>query len=212
MPRSPGLLRIVRNKFFAGLLILVPIVITGHALWWLFSFVENISKPLSDRLLGRELPGLGFATTVAIVFVTGLLFSAGPLRRLLDGLEEVIEYVPIAGVVYVTIKKVFSGVADLRSRGAFKRFVLARLRGRTSPGFLTSTFELKRSDGTSETVCTVYLPTNHLYVGDIVVLPVADVIETDLSIEDGISMILSAGASAPVSVGESAMRVEPRRD
>lgn len=202
MPKSPGLLRILRNKFVAGLIILVPMVITVQALWWLFAFVENFSKPLADRMFGREIPGLGFATTVAIVLGTGLLFSAGPLRRLLDGLEEVIEYVPLAGLVYVTIKKVFSGFADLRSRDAFKRFVLARLPGRTTPGFLTGTFRLERADGTTEPYCTVYVPTNHLYVGDIVVLPAGDVIETDLSIEDGISVILSAGASVPAAVGE----------
>jgi uncharacterized membrane protein len=131
-----------------------------------------------------------------------MLFSWGPLRRLLDGLEEVIEYVPLVGVVYGTLRKVFEGFADLRSREAFKRFVFARLRGRTTPGFLTGSFELERADGTTETLCTVYVPTNHLYVGDVVILPAEDVLETDLSIEEGISVILSAGASVPERVSE----------
>lgn len=203
MAQAPGLFRVIRNKFFAGLIILVPIAITVQALWWLFAFVENFSKPLADRMIGREIPGLGFATTIAIVLFTGLLFSGGPLRRLLEGLEDVIEYIPFVGLVYVTIKKVFAGFAELRSREAFKRFVLAQLRGRTTPGFLTGTFELRRTDGRLETYCTVYVPTNHLYVGDVVVLPASEVIETDLSIEDGISVILSAGASVPPVVGES---------
>ena len=51
-------------------------------------------------------------------------------------------------------------------------------------------------------MCTVYVPTNHLYVGDVVVLPVTDVIETDLSVEDGVSLMLSAGASVPQVVSE----------
>ena len=59
-----------------------------------------------------------------------------------------------------------------------------------------------REDGTIEALCTVYMPTNHLYVGDVVVLPADDVIETDLSIEDGISLILSAGASVPGAIGQ----------
>jgi uncharacterized membrane protein len=46
------------------------------------------------------------------------------------------------------------------------------------------------------------VPTNHLYVGDVVVLPVEDVIETDLSLEDGVSLVLSAGASVPPSLNE----------
>ncbi len=52
-------------------------------------------------------------------------------------------------------------------------------------------------------LCTVYIPTNHLYVGDVVVLPPSDVLETDLSVEDGISLILSAGAALPARIGES---------
>ena len=104
---------------------------------------------------------------------------------------------PVVGVVYGTTKKVFSGIGGPGSGNAFKRFVLARLPGRTTPGFLTGTFTLKRSDGSEHEVCTVYVPTNHLYVGDVVVLPVTDVIETDLSVEDGVSLMLSAGASVP---------------
>ena len=65
------------------------------------------------------------------------------------------------------------------------------------PGFLTGTFELKRKDRPAESFCTVYIPTNHLYVGDVVLLRASRVIDTDLSIEDGISLILSAGASVP---------------
>jgi uncharacterized membrane protein len=203
MSRRPGPFRIIRNQFVAGLLILVPIVITAQALWWLFIFLDDFARPWAAALIEREIPGIGFITTVLVVLVTGILFSAGPLKRLLDSFEDVVEYIPLVGVVYGTIKKVFEGFGNLRSSDAFKRFVLARLRGRTTPGFLTGTFTLTREDGTIEPLCTVYIPTNHLYVGDVVVLPAEDVIETDLSIEDGISLILSAGASVPDSIGEA---------
>lgn len=199
MPRRPGLFRIVTNKFFAGLIVLVPIVITAQALRWLFVFLDDFARPL----VKPEIPGLGFITLVLVVFVTGLLFSAGPLKRLLDGLEEAMELVPVVGALYGTVKKVFQGFDTLRSNQAFKRFVLACLPGRTTPGFLTGSFTLKRADGTVQSLCTVYVPTNHLYVGDVVVLPAEDVIETDLSVEDGISVILSAGVAVPASIGEA---------
>jgi uncharacterized membrane protein len=106
------------------------------------------------------------------------------------------------GTVYGTTKKVLSGFGNPDAQSAFQRFVLAQLPGRTTPGFLTGRFQLQRRDGTHYTLCTVYIPTNHLYVGDVVVLPAEDVIETDLSVEDGVSLILSAGASVPPRVGE----------
>jgi uncharacterized membrane protein len=196
------LARILRNKFVAGLIILIPIIITGRGLWWLFTYVDGLAEPLALAFIGRPIPGLGFATTVATVFLAGLLFSAGPLRRVLEGLEEILDSVPVVGAVYGTTKKVLAGFGSPESGNAFQRFVLVQLPGRTTPGFLTGTFTLTRRDGRQYKLCTVYVPTNHLYLGDVVVVPAEDVIETDLSVEDGVSLILSAGASVPPRVGE----------
>ena len=204
MESQPSASRIIRNKFVAGLIILIPIVITVKALWWLFSYLDGLARPISAKLVGSVVPGAGLLTTIAVVLLTGILFSSGPLRRLLEGLEDVLESVPLAGTVYVTIKKVLEGFGGPKSRQAFQSFVLARLPGRTTPGFLTGAFTLRRRDGTTQVLCTVYVPTNHLYVGDVVVLPAEDVIETDLSVEDGISLILSAGTAVPATIDERA--------
>jgi uncharacterized membrane protein len=204
-PRLTGrsrLGRILRNKFVSGLIILVPIVLTVKGLWWLFSYVDGLAEPVAVRLLGRNVPGIGFVITLGVVFLTGLLFSKGPLKKVLDGLEDVLDDVPLVGTVYGTTKKVLSGFGSSQAENAFQSFVLAQLPGRTTPGFLMNSFELARRDGRTFRLCTVYVPTNHLYVGDVVVLPEDDVIETDLSVEDGVSMILSAGASVPTVIRE----------
>lgn len=195
---------ILRSKFIAGLIIAIPIILTAKALWWLFTYIDGLAQPLAIALLGKPNPGVGFILTLAIVFLTGVLFSSGPLRRLLDVIEQGLDIVPVVGAVYGTTKKVLAGFGNPQSEAAFKRFVFARLPGRTAPGFLTGTFTLERADGTRQSLCTVYVPTNHLYVGDVVVVPAEDVIETDLSLEDGVSLILSVGASVPSAVAEKA--------
>lgn len=197
-----SLSRRLRNLFIGGLVVVVPIVLTANALAWLFRFLDGLAQPLAEAVIGRSLPGLGFVTTIGVVMLAGLLFSRGPLKRLLDSAENLLDAVPVVGLVYGTTKKVLSGIGGPGSENAFKRFVLARLPGRTTPGFLTGTFTLRLADQREHEVCTVYVPTNHLYVGDVVVLPVEDVIETDLSVEDGISLMLSAGASVPRVVAE----------
>jgi uncharacterized membrane protein len=201
-PPRPKLTVRLRNKFIAGLVILVPIVITVNVLWWLFTFVDGLAQPIFVRIVGRAIPGIGFIITLAIVFLAGVLFSAGPLQKLLHGLEGLVDTVPVVGAVYGTIKKVLAGFGDPEQRSAFQRFVFARLPGRTTPGFVTNTFTLRRTDDTLYTLCSVYIPTNHLYVGDVVILPIEDVIDTDLTVEDGVSIILSAGASLPPRVVE----------
>jgi uncharacterized membrane protein len=192
----------IRRLFLGGLVVTVPIVLTVKSLVWLFLFVDGLAQPLGVLLVGREVAGMGFVMTVGTVLLAGLLTSFVPLKKLLDAFERLVETVPVVGLVYGTTKKVLSGIGGPGSEHAFKRFVLARLPGRTTPGFLTGSFRLRFKDGSEHEVCTVYVPTNHLYVGDVVVLPVDDVIETDLSIEEGISLMLSAGASVPSVVRE----------
>lgn len=192
----------LRNAFIGGLVVLVPIVITIKALWWLFSYLDGLAHPLSNLLLGRDIQGLGFLITVATILLAGLLFSAGPLKRLLDGADAILDVVPLVGSVYGTTKKVLSGFGGPQSRDSFQRFVFARLPGRTTPGFVTGSFKLTLRDGVTHDVLTVYVPTNHLYVGDVVILPAEDVVETDLSVEDGVSLLLSAGASVPLTIKE----------
>ena len=199
---SHRLSRILRNKFVAGLIVLIPIVLTVKGLWWLFSSIDGWAQPVAVGMFGRPLPGLGFVITIAIVFAAGFLFSTTPFKKMLDGLDDLIDDVPLVGTVYGTTKKVLTGFGSEEGAAAFQRFVLAQLPGRTAPGFLTGSFTLERRDGTRHTLCTVYIPTNHIYVGDVVVLPEEDVIETNLSIEDGVSLLLSAGASVPQVVGE----------
>jgi uncharacterized membrane protein len=170
-PARPRVSRHLRNLFLGGLIVVIPIVITVNALVWLFRLVDGLARPLTESVLGRSIPGIGFVTTVAVVFLAGFLFSFGPLKRLLDSAEHVVDAVPVVGLVYGTTKKVLSGIGGPGSENAFQRFVLARLPGRTTPGFLTGTFTLRQKDGSEREVCTVYVPTNHLYVGDVVVLP-----------------------------------------
>jgi uncharacterized membrane protein len=198
----PTFSRQLRNIFLGGLVVVVPIVITVNALVWLFRFIDGLASPFAEAALGRAVPGIGFATTLGVVLLAGILLSFAPLQRLFLVIDQVFDAVPVVGVVYGTTKKVLAGIGGPGSENAFKRFVIARLPGRTTPGFLTGRFNLKTKDGSEREVCTVYIPTNHLYVGDVVVVPAADVIETDLSVEDGVSLMLSAGASVPRVVRE----------
>src|SRR3954452_10361964 len=119
--------RTIRNKFIAGLVILIPIVLTVKALWWLFTYVDGLAAPLGQTLIGRPIPGIGFVLTIAVVMLAGVLFSSGPLQTLLHALEELVDSIPVVGSVYGTTKKVLSGFGKPEAQGAFKRFVFARL-------------------------------------------------------------------------------------
>ena len=82
---------------------------------------------------------------------------------------------------------------------AFKEFVLVqnREKGHYSFGFITGEVALQRGSGETEPLVAVYVPTNHLYLGDILVVRREDIIQTRLTIPQGIQIVLSGGISIP---------------
>ena len=83
-------------------------------------------------------------------------------------------------------------------RSSFKAVVLVQhpREGGYAFGFVTSEVLLETAEGKHE-MSTVFVPTNNLYLGDIVVVPKVDVISTGLTVEEGIRIILSAGTATP---------------
>src|SRR5258705_7114740 len=97
MTAHRSLSRTIRNKFIAGLVIVIPIVLTVKALWWLFTYVDSLAAPLALQMLGRPIPGIGFVITVAVVMLAGGLFSSGAPPRLLHGLRGLVPSIPAGG-------------------------------------------------------------------------------------------------------------------
>jgi uncharacterized membrane protein len=81
---------------------------------------------------------------------------------------------------------------------AFKDFVIVQNReGHYCFGFLTGAVALQRATGATESLLAVYVPTNHLYLGDILLVRWADIIHTRLTVPQGIQIVLSGGISIP---------------
>ena len=142
------------------------------------------------------MPGLGFLTAVLIIFVIGIFATNVVGRRVLQWGERVIRYIPLVRRVYPTVKDFVEAFSPNR-RSGFREFVLVE---HPRPGiyayaFLTGDVFV---EGTKpDALLSVYVPTNHLYLGDVLLVPRDTVVATGLSIEDGIRIILSAGTAAP---------------
>jgi uncharacterized membrane protein len=64
-------------------------------------------------------------------------------------------------------------------------------------GFVTGSTRLRAADGTATDMVGVFVPTNHLYVGDFVLVRAGDVVRTEMSVRDGIEAVVSVGMSLP---------------
>jgi uncharacterized membrane protein len=183
-------------RFITGFFVTVPIVLTAWVLWIFYSEVDGVLAPIYEHVLGRRVPALGFLTAIALIFVIGLLATNVVGRRVLQWGEGLIRRVPLVRRVYPTVKDFVDAFSPSR-RSGFREFVVVEhpREGCYSYAFLTGDLHV---EGTKpESLVTVFVPTNHLYLGDIVLVPKDGVVSTGLSIEEGIRIILSAGTAAP---------------
>ena len=93
----------LRRKLIAGFFVTVPMVISVAALVWVFRAVDGSMAPLFERLLGREVPGLGLLTTIVIVFVAGVIASNVIGKRILQRAEHYLLLVPVFRHIYAAI-------------------------------------------------------------------------------------------------------------
>ena len=195
----------LRRSFIAGFFVIVPLAVSVAALVWFFGIIDSSTAPVSERLIGRRVPGLGLVVTAALVLLVGTVATNVIGRKLLSRAENILSRVPVFRTVYGPVRQLVAAFAPDNEYG-FKQVVLVEdpRRGLTL-GFLTKEFSVERGQG-PEPFVAVYVPTNHLYLGDIALHPRAEVLYPDISVEEGIRVVLTGGMSLPGTVSDQARR------
>jgi uncharacterized membrane protein len=183
----------VRTSFIAGVIVVVPIAATVLILRWLFLYIDGILglQELTERLLGYSVPGLGVAMTIVLIFVTGIIATSVAGKRLVDYGESLLARVPLFRYLYTGIKQIMvSFAAPGESR--FLQVVLVEFpkKGMRVIGFMTS----EASTPSGEKLLTVFIPTSpNPTSGYLEIVREREVIRTNISIDDALKMVLSAG-------------------
>lgn len=190
---------ILKRKFLAGLVVLVPAILTVKVFVWFFNFVDDQLGFLFDRMLGYHVSGLGFMSAIAIVFVVGVISTNVIGKRLIGGVETLFLKIPVFKGIYTGLKQLANAFSP-DNTSSFKKFVIVEYPrpGSFAFGFLTK--ECVVQSGRAEHAhCfrAVYIPTNNLYLGEVVLFKEGDVFYTDIPIEEGIKIILSGGIATP---------------
>jgi uncharacterized membrane protein len=182
----------LRRKFLTGLVVTVPLLITVVTLVWTFRFIDRVARPLEVFWLGREVPGLGVLLTTGVILLVGVIATNVIGRRILQRGEGWLLNVPLFKTVYAPVKQLVAAFSP-DSESGFKKVVIVDdpKRGLVI-GFLTREFTMDRGAG-PEPMIAVYVPTNHLYLGDVLVFPESAVTYPDLSVEEGIRIFLTGG-------------------
>lgn len=190
----------IRRSFIAGFFITVPLFISVAAFIWLFGVVDGLTTPLYDRLLGRRIPGLGILTTALVILAAGATATNVIGKRFLQRGESVLMRVPVFRTIYAPVKQLVAAFSPDNEFG-FKRVVMLEDKQGLALGFLTKEFTVERG-GQAEEMLAVYVPTNHLYLGDIVICERDRANFPDISVEEGIRIFLTGGMALPSRVRE----------
>ena len=200
----------IKRHLITGLLTFVPLWLTLVVFTFVFGMLSAISAPLVGGLvgvLGSTWPATGLvlgqpwlisllAVAITLVALYALGFAANRVlgRRLIDGLEHLIQRIPMVQTIYGGTKKLMS-VLQTKPSGA-QRVVLIDFPSPElkSIGFVTRVFH----DAGGRELAAVYVPTTPNPTGGYLeIVPVERLTATDWSVDQAMAFILSAGAMAP---------------
>jgi len=192
----------LRRYFISGFFTLIPLGLSVLVVWTFVSAVDATLAPPVDAALGFHLPGIGLIAAAILILGTGVLASHVVGEHVLKLAEDLLVRIPVFKWVYGTIKQMTEAFSPA-NKASFKSVVFVEYPrpGVYSLGFATGETTLDLPDGSSKKLTSVYVPTNHVYIGDLIFVPTEQVFPTQLEVQQGIQSALSAGAVMPERVG-----------
>jgi len=214
-----------KRKIITGLLVVFPIFITYIVIKFLFGLIGGLLSPVvkeSFILLGVSLRNSKvdeFVTTsVAFVLTFAALYFIGAIatnffgKLIIGFFEAILNKTPIIKNIYTSSKKLIE-IISIPGRKAFKRVVIAEYPRAGMKAFAFVTGKIRTKDGTKLT--SIFIPTTpNPTSGFLLYLPDEDIVETDLTIEEGMKLIMSGGILVPEQVEfyKGELTSEPREE
>jgi len=193
-----------KRHMIAGIVTLVPLVVTGLFIWWAISKTDVVTRYLVMKgVLPVHIPGLGLILSLVItgmvIYFVGLLVSNYIGRKLIDIGETIIDRVPIVKTIYMSVKQVANSIKTSQ-KGLFQNVVLIEYPkdGIWTVGFVTGVSKGEIQEKTHEKVINVFVPTTpNPTSGLLVMVPEQNLIYTEMTVEEGMKLIVSGGIVAP---------------
>ncbi len=207
-------MRFLRRAFVGGLVLLLPTVVTIWVFWKLFIWLDELLRPLLDRYIPWQIPGLGFLAVLVIIVLAGFLASSFMGRQLSSVWRRIVLRLPLVGKVFHAIDQLLSVI---QKQDAYKGVVCFEYpkSGIWSLGFVTNrskrrihgiTWDEDGVDGNGSRylkgdpreMLHVFVPTSpNPTSGFFLLIPTDSVIYPDLSVEEALNVIVSGGTVLP---------------
>ncbi len=197
----------MRKYLLAGILVWIPLVITGWVLKLLIDTMDQTMLLVPERfrpdtLIGFHIPGLGTILTVLIVFLTGVLAANFFGKRLLSVGDSLLSRIPIVRSIYGGVKQISDTLFSSEGK-AFRKAVLVRYpqHDTWTVALLTGEPEHEVTDHLGHDNYAVFIPTTpNITAGFFLIVPKKDVIELEMSVDQALKYIISMGVAEPARV------------
>ncbi len=185
----------IRAQFVTGLLVVVPISASILILIWVFTSIDDILQPIIEAIAGRRIPGVGFGVTVVLIYLAGVLARNFIGKKLMSYGNSVLMRVPVLRGLYTGIRQILRTLAA-PDKANFMQVVLVEFPRKEmwTVGFVTKEITTE----TGEKFVNVLIPTSPTpWSGYFQILREADVIRTEISVEEAVKMVVSGGMTSP---------------
>ena len=191
----------IGKLFLKGLAVVIPVVLTIAILWWLAVGAERLMGTFLSTVLPRGwyVPGMGLASGIALVFLTGLLSHVLIFQKVFFWGEDVLNRLPLVKTIYTAIKD-FIGYLNPQNKSAIKKVVMVQLPGQVFQliGFVTrEQFDDLPFTPTAEDPVAVYLPMSYQIGGYTLFLPRSALTPLDMTFEAAMRLVITAGVTRP---------------
>ncbi|MEO0981772.1 MAG: DUF502 domain-containing protein [Pseudomonadota bacterium] len=217
-PKKIGAIAWLRGRFFAGIVIAAPIAITFMLLSWLIAEIDKRIKPLIPDAWNPEtytrfaIPGLGVIVAILLLTLLGAIATNLIGRSLIQAGDRLLSRVPVVRNLYSALKQLFETVAT-SNQASFKEVILIEYpkRGTWCIGFLTAAAKNEIALRLGEGKVGVFVPTTpNPTSGFLMYVDRSEIIELDMTVEEGAKMIVSAGLVVPDYAGEGGPAIAAR--
>jgi len=196
--------QLIKRYFITGLLIWVPLVITGWVLSLIVSTLDQSLRLLPEavhpqNLFGFAIPGAGAVLTLAMILLTGLLAANFIGQKLVGWWDKLLARIPVVNSVYKAVKQV-SDTLFAPNGNAFRKALLVQYprQGSWTIAFLTGAPGGDLVNHLTGDYVSVYVPTTpNPTSGFFLMMPAADVVELDMTVDEALKYIISMGVVAP---------------
>ena len=195
--RSLG--KLLRRRLIAGLIVIAPLGVTAYILYWLFRTVDGILGTSLYNVIGFPIPGLGLILLLALLLGVGWLAEETVGARIVELWHGLLDRIPIVSRLYGATRRIIGSVFGGEEKRFFRAVVLFQYpaKGQWTLGFETGKAP-RALDGKIENGITIFLPTApNPVTGFLIIVPEAEVIRMPVTVEEGFTYILSAGAVPP---------------